>query len=160
MPFTPFHVGPAVFIKALYRKFSLTMFVFSQIVMDCEPLYFMLRDEFPVHRLFHTFLGCNIVVLISVSIGMPFCNLALRILQLEKMMLKQAFIGAAVGAYSHVILDGLMHRDMQPFWPLIEGNPMLGYVYGKTIYDFCLMCVAAGGTVFILKKLKTWAKTF
>ena len=35
-------------------------FVASQVVIDCEPLYYMLRRDFPVHRTLHTFAGATL----------------------------------------------------------------------------------------------------
>ena len=38
MPVTPFHVGPAAVVKAVFReKFSITIFAFSQILIDLQP---------------------------------------------------------------------------------------------------------------------------
>ena len=44
MPFTPFHFGPGAGIKAtLPGRFSLIIFCYSQVMIDLEPLYFLLR---------------------------------------------------------------------------------------------------------------------
>ena len=60
MPFTPFHFGPALALKAVApRAFSWTAFVASQVVIDCEPLYYMLRGDYPVHRVLHWFVGAT-----------------------------------------------------------------------------------------------------
>jgi hypothetical protein len=49
MPFTPFHFGPGATIKAMAgQHFSFTVFAFTQLAIDLEPLYFMLRDEDPL----------------------------------------------------------------------------------------------------------------
>ena len=32
-------------------------------------------------------------------------------------------ISAYIGAFSHVLLDGIMHDDMRPFFPLTDANP-------------------------------------
>jgi membrane-bound metal-dependent hydrolase YbcI (DUF457 family) len=33
-------------------------------------------------------------------------------------------LGALLGCVSHVVLDGMVHPEMQPFAPLIDGNPI------------------------------------
>jgi hypothetical protein len=39
MPFTPYHMGPGILIKALLQgSFSLMVFGWAQIVMDIQPL--------------------------------------------------------------------------------------------------------------------------
>ena len=47
-------------------------------------------------------------------------------------------LGAALGAYSHIVLDSLMHQDMVPLWPFSDENPMLGLVWLSTLHMFCL----------------------
>lgn len=51
MPFTPLHMGPGLAVKALLgRRFSLTVFGFSQIAMDIEPLARMIRGDTLLHE--------------------------------------------------------------------------------------------------------------
>ncbi len=58
MPFTPFHFGPGLLAKSvLPRHYSWTAFVVSQVVIDCETLYYLVQRAYPVHRTLHTFLG-------------------------------------------------------------------------------------------------------
>lgn len=33
-------------------------------------------------------------------------------------------LGAYLAALTHVLFDGLVHAEMEPFWPMIEGNPL------------------------------------
>jgi hypothetical protein len=41
--------GPGATIKAMAgQHFSFTVFAFTQLAIDLEPLYFMLRDEDPL----------------------------------------------------------------------------------------------------------------
>ena len=64
MPFTPFHVGPGAAIKAIMpRHFSFTVFCFAQIVTDIETAFYLLRGEYPLHRIFHTYLGATVVAM-------------------------------------------------------------------------------------------------
>lgn len=46
MPFTPFHMGPGIAIKAMLQgSFSLMVFGWAQIVMDLQPLFVMITGE-------------------------------------------------------------------------------------------------------------------
>jgi len=75
MPFTPLHFGPGTAIKAVIPgSFSLTVFAFSQIVIDLEPLYYLLRDAWPVHRFLHTYRGATGVAVCSIVAGKPICE--------------------------------------------------------------------------------------
>jgi hypothetical protein len=72
MPFTPLHFGPGAAIKAVMpTSFSFTVFVFSQIVMDLEPTYYLLRGDWPVHCFLHTYLGAAVVTGFSILAGKP-----------------------------------------------------------------------------------------
>lgn len=158
MPFTPFHFGPAAFIKSVERRFSFTVFVFSQIVMDSEPLYFMLHRDWPAHRLFHTFAGCHIPILITLLVGKPLCEAVLKIWnswigskKSAKISWSAALVSAFAGAYSHVFLDGMMHRDMHPFFPVTAQNPLLGLISSPAIHIFCVFTGLAGLIIFVRK---------
>lgn len=57
MPFTPFHMGPGILLKALLQgSFSLMVFGWSQIVMDLQPLIAMLTGMGKLHGFTHTYL--------------------------------------------------------------------------------------------------------
>ncbi len=36
-----------------------------------------------------------------------------------------AFGSAFIGTYTHVVLDSIMHSDVEPFYPLSQANNML-----------------------------------
>lgn len=39
---------------------------------------------------------------------------------------------------SHVLLDGVMHADLQPFAPFSASNAFLGFISVEALHDFCL----------------------
>ena len=59
MPFTPFHLGPALFLGLLlFRLVDLPTFLAANVILDLEPLAVLLLDlDYPLHGLFHSFLG-------------------------------------------------------------------------------------------------------
>jgi hypothetical protein len=68
MPVTPFHGGVGLLGKGLAGpRFSFVAFCATQVAIDCESGYHLLRGEWPVHRFFHTIDGatlmCGAVVL-------------------------------------------------------------------------------------------------
>jgi hypothetical protein len=155
MPFTPFHMGPGCVVKAvLGRYFSLTVFGFAQVVIDLEPLVRMLRRDTTLHGISHTYLGATGVALVSLVVGRRVCQ---RLLDSwtpdpgaglltwlrgpRTISWPAALSGAVIGAYSHVLLDSIMHADMHPFWPFAEGNGLLGIL---SIENLHLVCAAAG----------------
>jgi hypothetical protein len=161
MPFTPFHFGPAAAIKAAVpRYFSFTVFCYSQVITDLESGYYLFRDEYPVHRFFHTYLGATFVGLVCALIGRPLCQLVLRAWQawipepLTGLFGRSvsiswgiAFVSAYLGTYSHVFLDSIMHQDMKPLSPFSTANPMLHIISVGLLH---VLCFALGMVGFLI----------
>ena len=155
MPFTPFHFGPAAAVKAVApRHFSFTMFVFTNVAIDVEPLYYMLTNDWPIHRFFHSYLGATIAAVVCFFAGRPVCAWAIRLwnarlseaqarwLRVEpRIEILPAATGVLVGTWSHVLLDSLMHSDMEPLAPFAAGSGMTNLV---TIAQLELFCALAG----------------
>lgn len=155
MPFTPFHFGPGAAVKAVApRHFSFTMFVFTNVVIDVEPLYFMATGDWPIHRFAHTYLGATAVAIACFLAGRPVCAWALRLwnsrlsevqarwLRVEpRIDALPAATGVLIGGWSHVLLDSLMHSDVEPLAPFAPGNSLLQLV---TLLQLELICVVSG----------------
>ena len=61
MPFTPFHFGPGAALYAMApRQLSFLAFCAANVLIDVEPLYYMLTDQYPWHRFFHTYVGATL----------------------------------------------------------------------------------------------------
>jgi hypothetical protein len=158
MPFTPFHMGPGIAVKAvLGSRFSLTVFGFTLVLIDLEPAYWMLKQAWPVHRTNHTVLGAMVIAVIAVVVGKPLCSGILgawnkRLHPDQKRMLgvdsqiswSVATISGVIGSLSHVALDALMHSDMEPFSPVWDGNPALGLISHQQLYMGCVVAGAVG----------------
>ena len=52
-------------------------------------------------------------------------------------------MGAALGTYSHVVLDRVMHADTRPLAPFAGTNAILG---AGAVGSLHLVCVAGGGS--------------
>ncbi len=163
MPITPFHFGPAAAIKAVApRHFSFTMFVFTNIVIDVEPLYFMATGDWPIHRFLHTYLGATIAAVACFFAGRPVCLWAIRLwnsrlsegqarwLRVEpRIEALPAATGALIGGWSHVLLDSLMHSDMEPLAPFSAGSGMVHLVTIDQLELFCALAGALGIAVLL-----------
>ena len=129
MPFTPFHLGPGAAFKAIGgRHFSFMVFGGAQVLMDIEPLVAILRGSPVLHGVTHTILGALVIGLVAGAIGRPISEFVLRLLRIRHhpMTWPVSFLSGLVGTYSHIGLDAVMHRDMEPVWPFAAGNPLLG----------------------------------
>jgi hypothetical protein len=144
MPFTPFHLGPGAALKAIGgRHFSFMVFGGAQVLMDIEPLVRIYRQSPILHGYTHTLAGALGIGIAATLTGKPISTFVLRRLQVPHYPLtwSAAAAGAFLGTFSHVVLDALMHADMQPWWPLSHENGLLGVVSMSTLH---LGCVAAG----------------
>jgi hypothetical protein len=158
MPFTPFHLGPGVAFKSVAPgHYSLSVFVFTQIVIDLEPLFYMLSGEWPVHRFLHTYLGATVAAFIGYWIGRPVCGVVLTMIQhrarstrkvlsngMNRINQVAAFSGAFIGAYSHVALDSIMHSDLNPLAPFSKNNGLLKVIPVAELYLYCTVAGIAG----------------
>lgn len=163
MPITPFHFGPGLALKALNsRSFSWTAFVASQVIIDCETLYYILTRQYPLHRELHTFIGATAA---GLATGAVLVFIVRRIPQIERRMSGRApsirsevsfrglMLGGLVGGASHPLLDGIMHSDIRPFSPLSDSNPLLGLAGLGALH---LGCVAAGMAGVILLWMRAY----
>jgi hypothetical protein len=164
MPFTPLHMGPGVAVKAVSgRHFSLMVFGFSQIAIDIEPLVRILRGDSLLHGFTHTYLGATLIGLASVVVGRPICQFFLNfwapdestpflhwLRGPQRISWSSAVVGAFVGTYSHIILDSIMHADMQPFAPLSQSNALLHLISVAKLHAICFFSGLVGAVLILL----------
>lgn len=158
MPFTPFHFGPGLLLKGLVpHHISLSTFALANVVMDIEPLHHLWRGDVQLHGLTHSVPGA-LVIGAAVAMGAPalvrcgWQRLASAAPGSEvRISRKQAWLSALLGSGSHVVLDAVMHRDMQPLWPFSPANPLLDPTWTQNIY---LACVLAGMLGLLLQLLR------
>lgn len=147
MPITPFHFGPGAAIHALApRQVSFLAFCAANVLIDIEPLYFMLTHQYPVHRFFHTLIGALLIAILTIALFMGARAFAGRywlpnLFKWRELGVFAVTIGAILGSYSHIVLDSLMHSDITPLAPFSDANPLLKLVALNTLH---LGCVAAG----------------
>jgi hypothetical protein len=160
MPVTPFHLGPGLLGKAFAnRYFSFLAFAMTQVVIDVETAYHLLRHEWPLHRGLHTMLlGTAVGILVGLLWYAAGRNAAGRLRRLGGGLLVRwhecdlvpALIGGACGGASHSLLDGLMHSDVQPFSPWVAGNPLLGKIDLAALHVSCVVAGALGMGILLI----------
>ena len=98
----------------------------------------------------HTFLGACVTAAISIGIGWPLCRFLFHKWQAWKdaplreyfwpsdnVSFVAALNGAVLGAFSHVLLDSVMHADMQPLQPFRMSSPLHGLLGPGTLHGLC-----------------------
>lgn len=154
MPFTPLHMGPGIIIKLLLRgSFSLMVFCWAQIVMDIQPLLVIISGEGHLHGFSHTFLGASLLAIVAALSGKYLSELGLRLLRISPgkgitITWPVTVVSAFIGTFSHVVLDAVMHSDVQPFFPGSLSNPFLGLLSVQTLNELCIYTALGGGILF------------
>lgn len=154
MPFTPIHMGPGILIKSVLQgSFSLMVFGWTQIVMDIQPLFVLLSGDGHLHGFSHTYMGATLLAIISALTGKYLSQFGLWVLGIEDSFYTTikwwvVLLSAFVGSYSHVLLDSIMHSDVQPFYPFILLNPMLTIIPVSALHKLCMYSGLAGAGVY------------
>ncbi|MDO6423805.1 metal-dependent hydrolase [Saccharophagus degradans] len=154
MPFTPVHMGPGILLKAVLQgSFSLMVFGWAQIVMDIQPLLVLVTGEGHLHGFSHTYVGASLLAIFAAVTGKylaPFGLFVLRIPRTKGIVFRWWVVGlsAFIGCFSHVVLDSIMHADMQPFYPFAPNNPMLKSISVEALHKLCLYSGLAGAAIY------------
>jgi membrane-bound metal-dependent hydrolase YbcI (DUF457 family) len=106
----------------LRKRISLKAFILVNILIDLEPglIMFFGMDGlgYNLHQGVHTFGGVTLMAAITLLFGLPY-----------KGEFPAWWKGAFWGAYSHLLLDALVHPDVNPFGPFMQGNPLFLNAY-------------------------------
>lgn len=145
MPFTPFHFAPGAALHALApRQLSFMAFAGANVLVDVEPLYFMLIGQAPLHRFFHTYIGVTLVMVATMALFLLARWTARRVWlpnpgNWQALHLRPVMLGAAAGSYSHIVLDSVMHADIRPLSPFSPANPLYRVVSLDALHNACLL---------------------
>ena len=167
MPFTPFHIVSGTSLKSIFPKyFSWSTFALTNVLIDCEPLYYFFTTGALSHKFFHTIIGGSIIAIICATLGKPICEFGLRIwnknfkMENKKWLKTDSKISkisswscALIGAYSHLLFDSIMHRDMTPFSPFSNHNGLLRIISIENLHYICLGLFAMGIFIYLFRKL-------
>lgn len=160
MPFTPFHFGPGLLIKGMIpARFSLSTYALANVAMDVEPLYHILRDDALLHGATHTLIGAGLIGIATALWGRLAIRRAWRLYEhwsanagaSFEITAAQAWTGALLGTFSHVLMDAVMHTDMRPFLPLTDANPWLHVSWTEHVYLGCVLAGMVGMLLILIR---------
>ncbi|MBK6657026.1 MAG: DUF4184 family protein [Proteobacteria bacterium] len=160
MPFTPLHFGyGALLHSAAPGRISFLAFCLANVVIDLEPLYYMVSGQYPIHRFFHTLPGATLAgaAVIAVHALLRRQGLAGRLPNLlgwKSLTTRNVISGALLGAVTHVFFDAVMHDDLRPWAPLSEANPLLRLVSIDELNLSCFFAAVAGAVVLGLRHFR------
>ena len=166
MPFTPVHMGLGMGLKAaIPRHFSIVVFSMTQVAIDLEVLWCVANGQFPLHRHCHTCAGATLIAIAMIVFGEPASQRLKRLWNVIAVRCRDAdvsteahtswlssFMGATLGAYSHVLLDSLFHEDVEPFQPWSASNPFHGMMDPEHLVLVCVLMGVGGAVCFAGRK--------
>jgi len=142
-------MGPGLLIKSLLQgSFSLIVFGWAQFIMDLQPLFVLITGEGQLHGFSHTFIGATLIAIFSGFTGKYLSEFLLLAMgfsyQYNRVSWVVAVVSAFIGTYSHVILDAIMHADVQPYFPFSESNELLKIISFEALHNYCMMAGLVG----------------
>jgi membrane-bound metal-dependent hydrolase YbcI (DUF457 family) len=166
MPFTPYHLGPALLFGLLFLSFiDFPTFLVANVIVDIEPfLVLTLNLNYPLHGFFHSFLGGTLVAVLLALMMRQIRDRLSPLLSFFKLEQKTSFmrilVAAFSGVYIHILLDSLIYTDIQPFYPSTY-NPLLttGILAGLDPYIFCIWSFFGAIIVYIVRLFLIWRKS-
>ncbi len=174
MPFTPFHLMAGTSVKSFFPKyFSFSIFTLTNVIIDSEVLFYIYKTGIPAHKFFHTFFGASLIAIFVALFCRSLCEIGLKlwniILYTKKFYLFKvevkitkfsAWCGAFVGAYSQLLLDAVMHKDMMPFFPISDLNQLHGIIATNNLHFLCIGLFYMAFVIFFLKELIKLKKNY
>jgi len=157
VPVTPFHFGPGAALHAVApRQVSFLGFCAANVLIDCESLYNLVQRNYPVHAFFHTYVGASLMALVAILLFVAARRLADRIslpdlFRWKSLSVTSVTVGALLGAWSHVLLDSIMHADIRPLAPFSSANAFLHLVSLDMLHLACLVLGGLGLLVVLLR---------
>ena len=84
MPFTPIHLLAITPVKAMaQRRFSWAVFALVNVLIDLEPISFLLITLSPEHHFFHTIIGATLLAIVAAVFGRGLCEGAITLWNTE-----------------------------------------------------------------------------
>jgi len=125
---------------------SFLSFCAANVLIDIESLYNMVTRQPRVHTLLHTYVGSTLAAGTIVLAFFLARGIAGRLpdwwlLRWRYLQMGAVAAGAVLGAWSHVLLDSIMHSDITPWAPFSRTNGLYHLVPTWLLH---LGCVAAG----------------
>ena len=166
MPFTPFHLMAGSSVKSFFPQyFSFSIFTLTNIIIDSEVLFYIYTTGIPAHKFFHTFLGASLIAIFVALFCGSLCEIGLKLWNIVlytkkfswfktevKITKVSAWTGAFVGAYSQLVLDSIMHKDIKPFFPINDYNQLHNVMSVNNLHYFCIGLLYLAFVIFILKR--------
>ena len=150
MPITPFHFGLGAALNAAAPKhISFLSFCAANVLIDFESLYNLWYGRHPVHAFLHTYVGATLIIGTTTALFLALRWFASRfwlpdLFAWRALSGRQVAVGAALGAYSHIVFDSVMHEDIRPLAPFSQSNVLFDAVPLGQLHLFLVVLALVG----------------
>lgn len=149
MPLTPLHLAAGLPAR---RHVSMKAFILVNVLIDLEPMsivfFGMDRLGYALHQGVHTLGGVTLMAIVTLLAGLA-----------GRGKWRSWMSGACLGAYSHVLLDALVHHDVEPFAPLWPGNPLFLDIHAEvSLACAAILSIYLAKWVESLRVAERWAR--
>lgn len=157
MPFTPFHLGPALLLGILlYRWVDLPTLLVSSVIIDVRATLVVFGPlNPPIHGILTTFIGGTVIALLLAAITISLPDSVDRLLDYGRLTSQSSrgsvFAGGILGTYSHVILDSMLYTDAHPLYPLAANPFFIDGVKFIPVYAGCTLTGVVGVIMLTVK---------
>ncbi|TFH43204.1 MAG: hypothetical protein E4H01_12390 [Lysobacterales bacterium] len=139
---------------------SFLSFFAANVLIDVESLYNMVTHQPRVHTFLHTYVGSTLAAAVIVLAFVPARRLAMKlprwpVLAWRHLPLKAVALGAMLGAWSHVLLDSIMHSDITPWAPFSEANGRYLLIPVRTLHVACLVAGLVALAWWVLRSVNS-----
>jgi len=154
MPYTPYHFGPSSLIGLLLRRWvDIPVFVLVNLVIDLEILVAELWHPRSFgQRYVHTLLlgaAAGILWGIVAYFFRGYFKWIMNKIQIPyNTSIRKMIFSGILGAWVHILTDGLYRSNARLFWPTNLTNPLTRF--SRREVDFlCVLCFLAAFVVYI-----------
>lgn len=157
MPLTPFHLGPAVLLGALFpRRLDLPTLLVASVLVDVRAALVLFGPlDGPVHGILTTFLGGTVVALVLAGVVLALPAVVDEWLALlrpgDTGDVTSIGLAALVGVYSHVALDSILYTDARPLSPAAWNPLFVGPSANLAVYGGCALAGILGLGLFAVR---------
>ncbi len=165
MPFTPLHLGPGLIIKAVAPShFSLTAYTLANVAVDLEPLYHILRGDYPLHGPMHTLplatltgllVGAGVSLLPKAFRDGPAAEKLPDALRAE-FRLPECIVAGVLGGMSHSLINSIIYTDFHPLAPFSVQNPLHGLITPNALFYSLFLTGVIGLVLLAIRALLVW----
>jgi uncharacterized protein DUF4184 len=162
MPITPFHMEPGMLVKAILQGFfSLIIFGWAQLLMDLQPILVVLTGKGNLHGFSHTYIGATLIAIFSALTGKWVYQAIMVFIKKDfsdyqkllfdvpkKLTMRVCVVSAFIGTYSHVLLDSIMHADVEPYYPIYLANDINLIISIESLHKLCIYTGLLGVVIF------------